>query len=68
MLGRMSRLILIAGLGAALAAAAVARVAPFPASFHSQMMPTNGAGNHQTRRGFPGKMISTLEDRRGGVL
>jgi pimeloyl-ACP methyl ester carboxylesterase len=42
MLGRMSRLILIAGLGAALAAAAVARVAPFPASFHSQLMPTNG--------------------------
>jgi pimeloyl-ACP methyl ester carboxylesterase len=38
----MSRLIAFAALAAVLAAPAVAHVAPFPASFHTQMMPTNG--------------------------
>jgi pimeloyl-ACP methyl ester carboxylesterase len=36
------KLIIFSSLAAALAAPAAARVTPFPASFHSQMLPTNG--------------------------
>ena len=38
----MSKLFVFAAMAAALAAPAAARVTPFPVSFHSQMMPTNG--------------------------
>ena len=38
----MSKIIAVAAIAAALAAPAVARVEPFPAGFHAQMMPTNG--------------------------
>src|SRR5271167_4713451 len=38
----MSRFIAIAALAAALVAPAHARVTPLPASFHTQMIPTNG--------------------------
>jgi pimeloyl-ACP methyl ester carboxylesterase len=38
----MSKIIASAAIAAALAAPAVARVTPFPAGFHAQMIPTNG--------------------------
>src|ERR1700675_3638831 len=38
----MSKIIAVAAIAAALAAPAVARVTPFPASFHAQMISTNG--------------------------